>query len=462
MVGGTAGQPLYKSLYFQVIVAIIAGILLGHFLPDLGTNMKPLGDGFIKLIKMIIAPIIFCTIVVGIAGMEDMKKVGKTGGYALLYFEVVSTIALIVGLLIVNVVQPGAGMNIDPASLDTKAIAAYTKPGQMQGTVDFLLNVIPSSVVDAFAKGEILQVLLFSVMFGFALHAFGGRGTLVFDFIEKTSHVLFAIVGFIMKVAPIGAFGAMAFTIGKYGLASLVSLAWLMGTFYLTCVVFIFGVLGAIAWAHGFNIWKFIKYIKEELLIVLGTSSSESVLPRMMAKLENLGVKKSTVGLVVPTGYSFNLDGTSIYLTMAAVFIAQATNTPMTLTQQLTLLGVLLLTSKGAAGVTGSGFIVLAATLSAVGGVPVAGLALILGIDRFMSEARALTNLIGNGVATVVVGKWCGELDVERMQRHLNQETEEEANEPEKVLDEQEVHMPGVPQKVATEPVPGTVAPARG
>ena len=456
MVGGTAGQPLYKSLYFQVIVAIIAGILLGHFFPDLGTNMKPLGDGFIKLIKMIIAPIIFCTIVVGIAGMEDMKKVGKTGGYALLYFEVVSTIALIVGLLIVNVVQPGAGMNIDPASLDTKALAAYTKPGQMQGTVDFLLNVIPSSVVDAFAKGEILQVLLFSVLFGFALHAFGGRGTLVFDFIEKFSHVLFAIVGFIMKVAPIGAFGAMAFTIGKYGLKSLVSLAWLMGTFYLTCLVFIFLILGLIARVHGFNIWKFIKYIKEELLIVLGTSSSESVLPRMMAKLENLGVKKSTVGLVIPTGYSFNLDGTSIYLTMAAVFIAQATNTPMTWMQQITLLGVLLLTSKGAAGVTGSGFIVLAATLSAVGGVPVAGLALILGIDRFMSEARALTNLIGNGVATVVVGKWCGELDVERMQRHLNQETEEEANEPEKVLDEQEVHMPvaGAPHKVAIEPTP--------
>jgi aerobic C4-dicarboxylate transport protein len=456
MVGGTAGQPLYKSLYFQVIVAIIAGILLGHFFPDLGTNMKPLGDGFIKLIKMIIAPIIFCTIVVGIAGMEDMKKVGKTGGYALLYFEVVSTIALIVGLLIVNVVQPGAGMNIDPASLDTKALAAYTKPGQMQGTVDFLLNVIPSSVVDAFAKGEILQVLLFSVLFGFGLHAFGGRGTLVFDFIEKFSHVLFAIVGFIMKVAPIGAFGAMAFTIGKYGLKSLVSLAWLMGTFYLTCLVFIFLILGLIARVHGFNIWKFIKYIKEELLIVLGTSSSESVLPRMMAKLENLGVKKSTVGLVIPTGYSFNLDGTSIYLTMAAVFIAQATNTPMTWMQQITLLGVLLLTSKGAAGVTGSGFIVLAATLSAVGGVPVAGLALILGIDRFMSEARALTNLIGNGVATVVVGKWCGELDVERMQRHLNQETEEEANEPEKVLDEQEVHMPvaGAPHKMAIEPTP--------
>src|SRR5215510_9420070 len=374
-----SGKPLYQSLYFQVIVAIIIGVLLGHFAPDTGVAMKPLGDGFIKLIKMIIAPIIFCTVVVGIAGMEDMKKVGKTGGYALLYFEIVSTIALIVGLTIVNTVKPGAGMNVDPATLDTKGVAAYTKPGQMQSTTEFLLNVIPSTVVDAFAKGEILQVLLFSVMFGFALHKFGGRGTLVFDLIEKTSHVLFSIVGIIMKVAPIGAFGAMAFTIGKYGLGSLVSLGKLMATFYATCLLFIFVVLGLIARFHGFSIWKFIKYIKEELLIVLGTSSSESVLPRMMAKMELLGAKKSVVGLVIPTGYSFNLDGTSIYLTMAAVFIAQATNTPLDLTHQLTLLLVLLLTSKGAAGVTGSGFIVLAATLSAVGNVPVAGLALILG-----------------------------------------------------------------------------------
>jgi aerobic C4-dicarboxylate transport protein len=438
----TAGKPLYKSLYFQVVVAIVVGVLLGHFFPATGEAMKPLGDGFIKLIKMIIAPIIFCTIVVGIAGMEDMKKVGKTGGYALLYFEIVSSIALVVGLVIVNTVRPGEGMNIDVAALDTKAVAAYTKPGQMQGTVDFLLNVIPTTVVDAFAKGEILQVLLFSVLFGFALHKFGGRGTLVFDWIEKTSHVLFAIVGFIMRVAPIGAFGAMAFTIGKYGVGSLFQLGKLMGTFYLTCLVFIFVVLGLIARFHGFSIWKFIRYIKEELLIVLGTSSSESVLPRMMAKMENLGVQKSTVGLVIPTGYSFNLDGTSIYLTMAAVFIAQATNTDMTLTQQLTLLAVLLLTSKGAAGVTGSGFIVLAATLSAVGHVPVAGLALILGIDRFMSEARALTNLVGNGVATVVVGKWCGELDTQRMKRVLNNETDADAEEPEEVLDVVEQHMP--------------------
>ncbi|GAB4087797.1 dicarboxylate/amino acid:cation symporter [Hydrogenophaga soli] len=434
-------RPLYKSLYAQVLFAVSIGVCLGHFYPQLGADMKPLGDGFIKLIKMIIAPIIFCTVVVGIAGMEDMKKVGKTGGLALLYFEVVSTIALVVGLVIVNLVQPGSGMHVDPATLDTKGIAAYTAPGKMQGTVDFLLNVIPTSVVDAFAKGEILQVLLFSVLFGFALHKFGGRGTLVFDFIERFSHVLFDIVGIIMKVAPIGAFGAMAFTIGKYGIGSLFSLGKLMGTFYLTCLVFILVVLGIISRLHGFSVVKFIKYIKEELLIVLGTSSSESVLPRMMEKLENLGARKSVVGLVIPTGYSFNLDGTSIYLTMAAVFIAQATDTPMTLVQQLTLLAVLLLTSKGAAGITGSGFIVLAATLSAVGGIPVAGLALILGIDRFMSEARALTNLIGNGVATLVVAKWTGDLDMERLQKGLNQETWEEAQEPEVLLDQQQTTM---------------------
>ena len=435
-------KPFYKSLYFQVITAIVLGVLLGHFYPDTGASMKPLGDGFIKLIKMIIAPIIFCTVVVGIAGMEDMKKVGKTGGLALLYFEIVSSIALVVGLVIINIVRPGAGMNVDVSQLDTKSIAAYTGPGKMQSTTDFVLNIIPNTLVDAFAKGEILQVLLIAVMFGFALHRFGGRGTLVFDVIEKGSHVLFVIVGYIMKVAPIGAFGAMAFTIGKYGVSSLLQLGQLMATFYITCLLFIFVVLGGIARFHGFSIWKFIKYIKEELLIVLGTSSSESVLPRMMAKLENLGAKKSVVGLVVPTGYSFNLDGTSIYLTMAAVFIAQATNTHMTLVQEITLLAVLLLTSKGAAGVTGSGFIVLAATLSAVGHVPVAGLALILGIDRFMSEARALTNLIGNGVATLVVAKWTGDLDTVRMHQHLNQESAAEADEPERVLDATETHMP--------------------
>ncbi|MBC3809835.1 MULTISPECIES: dicarboxylate/amino acid:cation symporter [Undibacterium] len=412
--------PIYKSLYFQVISAIIIGVLLGHYYPDSGAAMKPLGDGFIKLIKMMIAPIIFCTVVIGIAGMEDMKKVGKTGGMALLYFEVVSTLALIVGLVMINLVQPGAGMHIDVNALDTKGIAAYTAPGKMQTTTEFLMAIIPTTIVDAFAKGEILQVLLISVFFGFALHRFGGRGTLVFDFIEKFSHVLFVIVGYIMKAAPIGAFGAMAFTIGKFGVSSLLSLGYLMATFYGTCLIFIFVVLGTIAKFHGFSIWKFVKYIKEELLIVLGTSSSESALPGIIAKLEKLGVKKSVVGLVVPTGYSFNLDGTSIYLTMAAVFIAQATDTPMSLMQQITLLAVLLLTSKGAAGITGSGFIVLAATLSAVGHVPVAGLALILGIDRFMSEARALTNLIGNGVATIVVAKWGNDVNMQQLENGLN------------------------------------------
>ncbi|BDT67056.1 C4-dicarboxylate transport protein 2 [Comamonadaceae bacterium OS-1] len=436
-----AKKPFYKSLYVQVLFAVAMGVALGHFQPELGAQMKPLGDGFIKLIKMLIAPIIFCTVVVGIAGMEDMKKVGKTGGLALLYFEIMSTLALIVGLVMVNVIQPGSGMHIDASTLDTKGIAAYTGPGKMATTTDFLLNVIPSTVVDAFAKGEILQVLLFAVMFGFALHKFGGRGTQVFDFIEKFSHVMFDIVGMVMKVAPIGAFGAMAFTIGKYGVDSLVSLGKLMGTFYGTCLIFVFVILGIVARLHGFSILKFVKYIKEELLIVLGTSSSESVLPRMMEKMENAGAKKSVVGLVIPTGYSFNLDGTSIYLTMAAVFIAQATDTPMTIAQQITLLLVLLLTSKGAAGVTGSGFIVLAATLSAVGHVPVAGLALILGIDRFMSEARALTNLVGNGVATLVVAKWTGDLDMKRLDAAMNNETWEHANAPEVILDQTTSHM---------------------
>ncbi len=416
----SSSRPLYKSLYVQVLFAVFLGVMLGQFYPALGTDMKPLGDGFIKLIKMMIAPIIFCTVVTGIAGMEDMKQVGKTGGLALLYFEVVSTVALVIGLVVVNVLQPGVGMHADPASIDTKGIAAFTGPGKMKGTVDFLMDIIPNTVVDAFAKGEILQVLLFAILFGFALHRFGGRGTLVFDLIEKVSQVLFQVVNMIMKVAPLGAFGAMAFTIGKFGLGSLFSLGKLMGSFYVTCLLFVFVVLGLIAFFNGFSIFKFIRYIKEELLIVLGTSSSESVLPRMMEKMEALGAKKSVVGLVIPTGYSFNLDGTSIYLTMAAVFIAQATDTPLSLMQQLTLLAVLLLTSKGAAGVTGSGFIVLAATLSSVGGVPVEGVALILGIDRFMSEGRALTNLVGNGVATVVVAKMTGDLDSEKMRQVLN------------------------------------------
>ncbi len=434
--------PLYRSLYAQVVFAIIVGVLIGNFYPDIGTAMKPLGDAFIKLVKMMIAPIIFCTVVIGIAGMEDMKKVGKTGGLALLYFEVVSTIALFVGLLVINVLKPGAGMNIDPHTLDTKGIASYTGPGKLTGVVDTLMNIIPTSAVDAFAKGEVLQVLLFAVLFGFALHRFGGRGTLVFDMVEKTSHVLFGIVGLIMKVAPLGAFGAMAFTIGKYGLGSLFSLGKLMAAFYITCLLFVFIVLGIISRLHGFSVWKLVKYIKEELLIVLGTSSSETVLPRMMAKLENLGATKSVVGLVIPTGYSFNLDGTSIYLTMAAIFIAQATNTDLSLVQQLGILAVLILTSKGAAGVTGSGFIVLAATLSATGGIPVAGLALILGIDRFMSEARALTNLVGNAVATLVVAKWTNELDPQRLTRQLNGETVLDAQEPEAVNDRKTQHAP--------------------
>jgi aerobic C4-dicarboxylate transport protein len=412
---------LVSSLYFQVLLAITIGITLGHFYPDTGTAMQPLGTAFIKLIKMIIAPIIFCTVVIGIAGMEDMKRVGKTGGYALLYFEIVSTIALVIGLVVINVVQPGNGMHIDPASLDQKSISKYTAPGQMQTVTDFMLNIIPTSVFDAFARGDMLQVLFFSILFGFALQRLGGRQNILFTYIEKSSELLFAIVHMLMKVAPIGAFGAMAFTIGKYGIGTLWSLAGLMATFYATCLLFIFIVLGAIARYHGFSITRFIRYIREELLIVLGTSSSESVLPRMMTKLEKLGATKSTVGLVIPTGYSFNLDGTAIYLTMAAVFIAQATDTPMDLTQQLTLLAVLLVTSKGAAGVTGSGFIVLAATLASVGSVPVAGIALILGIDRFMSEARALTNLIGNGVATLVVAKWCGELNSDTLNRELAQ-----------------------------------------
>jgi len=433
--------PLYRSLYVQVLAAVVIGVLLGHFHPSLGEQMKPLGDGFIKLIKMIIAPIIFCTVVVGIAGMEDMKKVGRTGGLALLYFEIVSTVALVIGLIVVNVLQPGNGMHVNAATIDTKSIAAYTAPGKLGTTTDFLMNIIPTTVVDAFAKGEILQVLLIAVLFGFALHRFGGRGTLVFDVIERTSHVLFTIVGYVMKVAPIGAFGAMSFTIGKYGVGSLLSLGKLMGSFYLTCFLFVFLVLGTIARVHGFSIWKFVKYIKEELLIVLGTSSSESVLPRMMEKMENLGARKTTVGLVIPTGYSFNLDGTSIYLTMAAVFIAQATDTPMTLVQEITLLAVLLLTSKGAAGITGSGFIVLAATLSAVGTVPVAGLALILGIDRFMSEARALTNLIGNGVATLVVAKWTGDLDTKQLRSQLDNPTPLAAQQPEVILNVKTEHM---------------------
>ena len=422
-------KPIYKSLYFQVIVAIIAGILVGHFFPS-GTQVingvekyvpgwgelfYPLGQGFIKLIKMIIAPVIFCTVVSGIAGMESMKSVGKTGGVALLYFEIVSTIALLIGLLVINIWKPGVGMNVDPSTLDTSGISKFVESGQQQTTVDFFMHIIPNTVVGAFAEGEILQVLLFALMFGFALHKLGDAGKPVLKFIDQISHVFFNIVNMIMKLAPIGAFGAMAYTIGKYGIGSLAQLAQLIICFYITCLLFIFLVLGTISRLCGFSILKMIRMIREELLIVLGTSSSESVLPRMLKKLEIAGCEKSVVGLVIPTGYSFNLDGTSIYLTMAAIFIAQATNTQLDLMHQVTLLGVLLISSKGAAGVTGSGFIVMAATLSAVGHIPVAGLALILGIDRFMSEARALTNLVGNSLATIVVAKWVGQLDQEKL-----------------------------------------------
>jgi aerobic C4-dicarboxylate transport protein len=416
-------KPFYKILYIQVLFAIVLGILLGIFYPQLGVAMKPLGDGFIKLIKMIIAPVIFCTVVAGIAGMQDMKKVGRVGGKALVYFEVVSTIALAIGLVVANVVRPGDGFNADPATLDTKSIAEYTNKAQSQSTVDFLLNIIPNTFVDAFAKGDILQVLLIAILFGVALSSLGHRGKPITKFIDDLSHAIFGVVGIIMKAAPIGAFGAMAFTIGKFGIASLLPLAKLMGSFYLTCALFIFIVLGTIAWFTGFSIFRFISYIKEELLIVLGTSSSESALPALMRKLEKLGCSKSVVGLVVPTGYSFNLDGTNIYMTMAALFVAQATNTDLTFGQQLTILGVAMLTSKGASGITGAGFVTLAATLAVVPGVPVAGMALILGIDRFMSEARALTNFIGNGVATIVVSKWEKELDHDRLERELKHPT---------------------------------------
>ncbi|OON62570.1 C4-dicarboxylate transporter DctA [Massilia sp. KIM] len=416
-------KPFYKILYVQVLFAIFLGVLLGVFYPELGTKMKPLGDGFIKLIKMIIAPVIFCTVVAGIAGMQDMKKIGRVGGKALLYFEVVSTFALAIGLVVANVVKPGAGFNVDPAHLDTKSIAQYTAKAEHQSTIDFIMNIIPNTFIDAFAKGDILQVLLIAILFGFSLSLMGERGRPVTKLIEDFSHVIFGIVNIVMKVAPLGAFGAMAFTIGKYGIDSLLPLAKLMGSFYLTCFLFVAVVLGFIAKMTGFSIFRFIAYIKEELLIVLGTSSSESALPALMRKLERLGCSKPVVGLVVPTGYSFNLDGTNIYMTMAALFVAQATNTDLTLTQELTILFVAMLTSKGASGITGAGFITLAATLAVVPTIPVAGMALILGIDRFMSEARALTNFIGNGVATVVVSKWEKELDSARMDDVLHGRT---------------------------------------
>ena len=400
--------PFYRTLYFQVIVGVILGVTVGLLWPEFGAKLKPLGDGFIKLVKMLIAPIIFLTVSLGIAHTEDMAKVGRVGLKALLYFELVSSLALVIGLVVVNLWQPGAGMNIDPKTLDAGAIASYTAGAKSMNTVDFLLNIIPNSAVDAFAKSEILQVLLFSVLFGWALGAQGERGRPVYELLERLSAIFFKMIDMIMRLAPVGAFGAMGFTIGKYGAGALLSLGKLMAGVYLTCVVFVVVVLGLIARFSGFSLWKLIKHIKDELWIVLSTSSSEAALPGLLKKLEDFGCAKPVVGLVVPTGYSFNLDGTSIYLTMAAVFIAQATNIELSLTHQLTLLAVLLLTSKGAAAVTGGGFITLAATLSSTDVLPVAGLALLLGVDRFMSEARAITNLIGNAVATVVIAKWEG------------------------------------------------------
>jgi aerobic C4-dicarboxylate transport protein len=407
--------PFHGRLYLQVLAAIVAGALLGHLAPATGAALMPLGEAFIALVKMLIAPIVFCTVVAGIAKMGHMKEVGRIGLKALVYFEVVSTLALGVGLVIVNVVRPGAGINADVASLDARAVEGFAGKAAALHGVDFVLHVIPTTVVDAFAKGDILQVLLFSVLFGLGLLQLGEKGAALVALVDQLAHALFAVIGMIMKLAPIGAFGAMAFTIGKYGIGTMVSLGKLMGSVYLTCVVFVVVVLGAIGRAAGFSVFRLVLYLREEILIVIGTSSSESVLPRMLAKMADLGCARPVVGLVIPTGYSFNLDGTSIYLTMAAIFVAQATNTPLTLGQELGILGVLLLTSKGAAAVTGGGFITLAATLSSTGTIPVAGLALLLGIDRFMSEARAVTNLIGNAVATIVVARWEGALDRERM-----------------------------------------------
>lgn len=405
-----------SRFYLWVLAAIVVGALIGHFSPDTGVALKPLGDGFIALIKMLIAPVIFLTVVLGIAGVADVKKVGRVGVKAILYFEVISTLALIIGLVVVNVLKPGAGFDADPATLDAGAVAKYANQAEEQSTVEFLLHIIPKTFTDAFtAGGDLLQVLLVALLFGFALIAMGEQGRPVIEFFESAAQVFFRMIGLVMKLAPIGAGGAMAFTIGKYGIDSLGPLAKLMGSFYLTCLLFVLGVLGVVAKLSGFSILRFIRYIREELLLVLGTSSSESALVPLMQKLERLGCSRSVVGLVVPAGYSFNLDGTNIYLTMAAIFVAQALNVELSLTQELSLLGVAMLTSKGAAGVTGSGFITLAATLAIAPSVPVAGLALILGIDRFMSEARALTNFIGNGVAAVVVARWEKELDVVQM-----------------------------------------------
>jgi aerobic C4-dicarboxylate transport protein len=401
----------WKSLYGQVLIAIILGVLVGYFEPESGAKLKPLGDAFIKAIKMLIAPIIFTTVVTGIAGMGNVEKVGRVGWKALLYFEVVTTAALAIGLMVTHVIRPGDGIHANPAMLNTADIKPYTTAAKKTGVVEFLLGIIPNSFFGAFVEGEILQVLLIAILCGIVLAKLADRGRPIVEWLHGFSAVLFGVVGIVVKFAPIAAFGAMGFTVGKFGVGTLLSLGKLMACVYLTCLLFIFIVLGAITRLHGFSLWKILRFIKEELLIVLGTSSSESVLPAMMEKMQMAGCSRSIVGIVLPAGYSFNLDGTSIYLSMAALFIAQATDTHLTFARELGLLGILLLTSKGAAGVTGSGFITLAATLSATGTIPMAGLALILGVDRFMSEARALTNLVGNTVAMLVVAKWEREFD---------------------------------------------------
>jgi len=418
-ISSARNKPLYRTLWGQVLVAVAAAIAFGYLSPARAVAMKPLGDAFIRLITMIIALIIFCTVVTGIAGMEDMKKVGRIGGKALLYFEVVSTVALFLGLLVANVVHTGAGFNASPAMLDAKAVAGYAGQAKAQSVTEFLMHIIPNTVVDAFAKGDILEVLLVAVLFGFALAAVGPRCKPLVVMFDGLTHAVFGVVNIVMRFAPIGAFGAMAFTVGNYGIASLGPLVKLIGTFWLTSIVFVLIGLGAIAWLAGFNIVKFLLYIKEEILLVLATSSSETALPTLMEKMEKLGCSKSLVGLVVPTGYTFNTDGSSLYMTMAALFVAQATNTPLTLGQQLTILAVAVLTSKGASGVQGASFIALVATLTVIPTIPVAGMALILGIDRFMSMCRASVNMIGNGVATVVVARWERELDRETLRRNL-------------------------------------------
>ena len=412
-------KRLTRQLYFWVLVAIFAGSAFGYAAPETAVKLKPLADGFIALIKMLIGPIIFCTVVLGIAGAGSMKKVGRVGAKAVAYFEVVSGLALVIGLVVVNVLRPGAGFNADPSTLDANAVAGYAKSAAAQSTIQFFLEMIPTTFVSAFASGNLLQVLLVAILFGYAMTHMGDRGRLVHDFIDACSHVFFAMMNALMKLAPIGAGAAMAFTIGRYGIDALRPLAALMGSFYLTCLLFVFVVLGSIAAYSGFSILRFIAYIREELLTVLGTSSSESALVPLMQKLERLGCSRSVVGLVVPAGYSFNLDGTNIYLTMAAIFVAQALNIELTLVQQLTVLGVAMFTGNGASGVTGAGFITLAATLAVIPSIPVAGLALILGIDRFMSEARSVTNFIGNGVAAIVVARWENELDTAKLADEL-------------------------------------------